>query len=77
VCLAGVLAFFNLSSKFLPELREAIISFIPPAFPARLAESLRIGSKLTEQFMTIPGVQSYRNGRVVQSVVLNLRESLQ
>jgi CzcA family heavy metal efflux pump len=59
VCLAGVLAFFNLSSKFLPELREGHYIVHTTSIPGTsLQESLRIGSKLTEQFMVIPGVQS-------------------
>jgi Cu/Ag efflux pump CusA len=59
VCLAGVLAFFNLSSKFLPELREGHYIVHTASIPGTsLQESLRIGSKLTEQFMAIPGVES-------------------
>jgi CzcA family heavy metal efflux pump len=59
VCLSGLFAFFNLSSKFLPELREGHYIVHTTSIPGTsLQESLRIGSKLTEQFMTIPGIQS-------------------
>jgi Cu/Ag efflux pump CusA len=59
VCLSGVFAFFSLDSKFLPELREGHYIVHTTSIPGTsLQESLRIGSKLTEQFMTIPGIQS-------------------
>ena len=59
VCLSGLFAFFSLDSKFLPELREGHYIVHTTSIPGTsLQESLRIGSKLTEQFMTIPGVQS-------------------
>lgn len=59
VCLFGFSAFFSLESKFLPELREGHYIVHTTSIPGTsLAESIRIGSKLTEQFMAIPGVQS-------------------
>ncbi len=59
LCLSGVLTFSNLSSKFLPELREGHYIVHTTSIPGTsLQESLRIGSKLSEQFMTVPGVQS-------------------
>jgi CzcA family heavy metal efflux pump len=59
VCLSGLLAFFSLDSKFLPELREGHYIIHTTSIPGTsLQESIRIGSKLTEQFMAIPGIQS-------------------
>ncbi|MDP2098848.1 MAG: efflux RND transporter permease subunit [Methylobacter sp.] len=59
VCLSGLLAFFTLDSKFLPELREGHYIIHTTSIPGTaLQESIRIGSKLTEQFMAIPGIQS-------------------
>ncbi|MEE7626460.1 efflux RND transporter permease subunit [Methylobacter sp. Wu8] len=59
VCVLGLLALFSLDSKFLPELREGHYIVHTTSIPGTsLKESIRIGSKLTEQFMAIPGVQS-------------------
>jgi CzcA family heavy metal efflux pump len=59
VCLSGLLAFFSLDSKFLPELREGHYIVHTTSIPGTsLQESIRIGSKLTDQFMDIPGIQS-------------------
>ncbi|MGZ5076445.1 MAG: efflux RND transporter permease subunit [Methylobacter sp.] len=59
VCLLGLSAFFSLDSKFLPELREGHYIVHTTSIPGTsLQESIRIGSKLTEQFMTVPGIQS-------------------
>jgi Cu/Ag efflux pump CusA len=59
VCLSGFSAFFGLDSKFLPELREGHYIVHTTSIPGTsLQESIRIGSKLTEQFMAIPGIQS-------------------
>lgn len=59
VCLSGLFAFFRLDSKFLPELREGHYIVHTTSIPGTsLQESLRIGGKLTERFMTIPGIQS-------------------
>lgn len=59
LCLAGLLAFLGLDSKFLPELREGHYIVHTASIPGTsLQESLRIGSKLTEQFMKIEGVES-------------------
>ena len=59
VCLSGLSAFFSLDSKFLPELREGHYIVHTTSIPGTaLQESIRIGSKLTEQFIAIPGVQS-------------------
>ena len=59
ICLSGLLALFSLDSKFLPELREGHYIIHTSSIPGTsLQESIRIGSKLTEQFMAIPGIQS-------------------
>ncbi|MFA6052908.1 MAG: efflux RND transporter permease subunit [Methylobacter sp.] len=59
VCLLGLLALFSLDSKFLPELREGHYIVHTTSIPGTsLQESIRIGSKLTEQFMAVPGIQS-------------------
>jgi CzcA family heavy metal efflux pump len=59
ICLAGLLAFFNLNSQFLPELREGHYIIHTTSIPGTsLHESLRIGSELTEQFKAIKGVES-------------------
>ncbi|MDO9107217.1 MAG: efflux RND transporter permease subunit [Methylovulum sp.] len=59
VCLAGLITFFHLNSQFLPELREGHYILHTTSIPGTsLQESLRIGSKLTAQFLKIPGVQS-------------------
>lgn len=59
ICLAGLLAFFNLDSQFLPELREGHYIIHTTSIPGTsLQESLRIGSELTEQFKAIKGVES-------------------
>ncbi len=58
-CVAGLSAFFTLDSKFLPELREGHYIVHTTSIPGTsLAESLRIGTHLTEQFKKIPGVES-------------------
>jgi CzcA family heavy metal efflux pump len=58
-CIAGLSAFFTLDSKFLPELREGHYIVHTTSIPGTsLAESLRIGSHLTEQFKKIAGVES-------------------
>jgi len=57
--LAGLLASFNLDNKFLPELREGHYIVHTTSIPGTsLHESIRIGSELTEQFLTIPGIES-------------------
>jgi len=59
VCLSGLLAFLNLDSKFLPELREGHYIVHTSSIPGTsLQESLRIGSQLTAQIMAIPGIES-------------------
>jgi CzcA family heavy metal efflux pump len=59
ICVSGLLAFFSLDSKFLPELREGHYIVHTTSIPGTsLQESIRIGSKLAEQFMAIPGIQS-------------------
>jgi CzcA family heavy metal efflux pump len=58
-CIAGLSAFFTLESKFLPELREGHYIVHTTSIPGTsLQESLRIGTRLTEQFKKIPGVES-------------------
>jgi CzcA family heavy metal efflux pump len=59
VCLSGLMAFFTIDHKFLPELREGHYIVHTTSIPGTsLAESIRIGSQLTGQFMAIPGVES-------------------
>lgn len=59
LCLAGVLAFFNMTSKFLPELREGHYIVHTSSIPGTsLLESIRTGTRLTELIMNIPGVDS-------------------
>lgn len=59
LCVAGGVAFFHLDSQLLPELREGHYIVHTSSIPGTsLQESLRIGSKLTEQFRGIKGVQS-------------------
>jgi CzcA family heavy metal efflux pump len=58
-CLSGLLAFFTIDHKFLPELREGHYIVHTASIPGTsLTESIRIGSQLTRQFMAIPGVES-------------------
>ena len=59
ICLSGLIAFFTLDHKFLPELREGHYIGHTTSIPGTsLAESIRIGTQLTGQFMAIPGVES-------------------
>ncbi|MDD1608005.1 MAG: efflux RND transporter permease subunit, partial [Methylococcaceae bacterium] len=59
LCLAAFITFFQFDSKLLPELREGHYIVHTTSIPGTsLQESLRIGSQLTAQFMTIDGVQS-------------------
>jgi Cu/Ag efflux pump CusA len=59
LCLSGIFAFFNLNNNFLPELREGHYIVHTTSIPGTsLQESLRIGSKLSEQFMAVPGIQT-------------------
>ncbi|WP_019866203.1 efflux RND transporter permease subunit [Methylovulum miyakonense] len=58
-CAIGFTAFSQLHSQFLPELREGHYMVHTTSIPGTsLQESLRIGSRLTEQFLQIPGVES-------------------
>ena len=58
-CLAGSLVLLNLGTKFLPELREGHYIVHTSSIPGTsLTESIRIGSALTQQFLTIEGVES-------------------
>ncbi|PPD48827.1 MAG: CusA/CzcA family heavy metal efflux RND transporter [Methylobacter sp.] len=58
-CLSGIALLFNFDSKFLPELREGHYMVHTSSMPGTsLQESIRIGTKLAEQFKTIDGVQS-------------------
>ena len=58
-CLIGSLVLLNLGTKFLPELREGHYIVHTSSIPGTaLTESIRIGSALTEQFLTIEGVES-------------------
>ncbi|MEQ1738601.1 MAG: efflux RND transporter permease subunit [Methyloglobulus sp.] len=59
ICLSGLIAFFTLDHKFLPELREGHYIVHTTSIPGTsLAESIRIGIQLTGQFMAITGVES-------------------
>ncbi len=59
LCSVALTAFFRFDSKLLPELREGHYIVHTSSIPGTsLQESLRIGSQLTKQFMTIKGVQS-------------------
>lgn len=59
LCLSGLAALFRLDSKFLPELREGHYIIHTTSIPGTaLQESIRMGSKLTEAFLAIPGVES-------------------
>ncbi len=59
LCLMAIIAFFNLDNKFLPELREGHYIVHTTSIPGTsLQESIRIGSELTKQFLTITGVES-------------------
>ncbi len=52
-------AFFNLEHKLLPELREGHYIVHTTSIPGTsLTESIRIGSRLTQQFMKIPSIES-------------------
>jgi len=58
-CLIGSLVLLNLGTKFLPELREGHYIVHTCSIPGTaLTESIRIGSALTKQFLTIEGVES-------------------
>ncbi len=58
-CLSGLTAFFTIDHNFLPELREGQYIVHTASIPGTsLTESIRIGSQLTQQFLTIPGVES-------------------
>lgn len=58
-CVVGSLAFLQLDHKFLPELREGHFIVHTASVPGTsLQESIRVGSLLTEQFLTIAGVES-------------------
>jgi len=59
LCAYSFSAFSQLHSQFLPELREGHYMVHTTSLPGTsLQESLRIGSRLTEQFLQIPGVES-------------------
>jgi CzcA family heavy metal efflux pump len=58
-CLAGLLGFFTIDHKFLPELREGHYIVHTASIPGTsLVESIRIGTHLSQQFMAISGVES-------------------
>jgi CzcA family heavy metal efflux pump len=58
-CLCGIAVFSQFEHKFLPELREGHFIIHTASVPGTaLPESIRIGSLLTEQFLTIPGIES-------------------
>lgn len=58
-CAAGMAILPALEGRFLPELREGHYIVHTASVPGTsLAESIRIGTKLTEAFLEIPGVRS-------------------
>jgi CzcA family heavy metal efflux pump len=59
VCAAGLALVPFLRGRFLPELREGHYIVHTASLPGTsLQESIRVGTRLTEQFSTIPGVRS-------------------
>ncbi len=59
ICVAGLSALFFTNSRFLPPLREGHYIVHTSSIPGTaLKESIRIGTKITEQFLQIPGVVS-------------------
>lgn len=59
VCLLGLAILPRLGGQFLPELREGHYMVHTTLLPGTsLSESIRVGNKLTEQFLDIPGVRS-------------------
>ena len=59
ICVFGLLSFTKLDNKFLPELREGhYIVHTSSIAGTSLQESIRMGSKLTQQFLTIDGIES-------------------
>ncbi len=59
ICVLGLLSFLFIDSKFLPELREGHYIVHTTSIPGTsLQESIRQGSKLTEQFVKIDGIES-------------------
>lgn len=59
LCLLAVAAFLRLEHRFLPELREGHYIIHTASVPGTsLAESIRVGTRLTERFMQIDGVES-------------------
>ena len=58
-CLLGISVFFGFNHKFLPELREGHFIIHTASVPGTsLFESIRVGSLLTEEFLTINGIES-------------------
>ncbi len=59
IFLIGIITLFNLDNKFLPELREGHYIIHTTSIPGTsLQESIRLGSKVTQQFLQIPGIES-------------------
>ena len=59
LCALGLSLFFFIDSKFLPELREGHYIVHTTSIPGTsLQESIRQGSRLTEQFLKINGIES-------------------
>ncbi|MEN8260227.1 MAG: efflux RND transporter permease subunit, partial [Pseudomonadota bacterium] len=59
LCVIGVAASSTMGGQFLPVLREGHFIVHTTSIPGTsLAESLRIGGRLTQAFLEIPGVQS-------------------
>lgn len=59
VCLTGLAILPSFGGAFLPELREGHYIVHTSSVPGTsLSESIRIGSRLSEQFLQIPGVRS-------------------
>lgn len=59
VCVIGLAMLPRLGGQFLPELREGHYMVHTTLLPGTsLAESIRVGNRLTEQFLEIPGVRA-------------------
>ncbi|GAB4265058.1 MAG: efflux RND transporter permease subunit [Methylomicrobium sp.] len=59
ICMVGLSMFLTLHTRFLPPLREGHYIVHTTSIPGTsLQESMRIGARLTERFMDIPGVVS-------------------
>ncbi len=59
VFILALVTFFKLDNQFLPELREGHYIVHTTSIPGTsIQESIRIGTRLTEEFLKIPGIES-------------------